>query len=41
MTSENPMEFTVAVSALEAEIIFQMVENINRDMEVMGEGERA
>jgi hypothetical protein len=35
MTAKNPLPFRVAVSALEAESIFQKVEEINRDVEVM------
>ena len=35
MTAKNPLPFRVAVSALEAESIFQKVEKINRDVEVM------
>jgi len=35
MSSKNPLLFRVAVSALEAESIFQKLEKINRDVEVM------
>jgi hypothetical protein len=35
MKSKNPLPFRVTVSALEAETIFQKVEKINRDAEVM------
>jgi hypothetical protein len=35
MSSKNPLLFRVAVSALEAESIFQKLETINRDVELM------
>ena len=38
--SKNPMPFRVAVSGLEADSIFQKVEKINRDVEVMAKVEK-
>ena len=38
--SKNPLPFRVAVSAREADSIFQKVEKINRDVEVMGRVEK-
>jgi hypothetical protein len=35
MTSKDPLPFRVAVSAREADSIFQKVAKINRDMEVV------
>ena len=38
--SKNPLPFRVAVSAREADSIFQKVDKINRDVEVMGRVEK-